>query len=58
MGFTEILTIVLVVLKALGYIHIAWWLCFLPEIIAVGLYLLTGAAGAGLSIFTWKKIRK
>lgn len=39
MGFTEVLTLVLVVLNATHYIHISWWLAFLPEIVAVGIYI-------------------
>jgi hypothetical protein len=34
MGFTEILTIICVLLKAFGVITWSWWLVFLPEIIA------------------------
>lgn len=39
MGFTEILTIIFVLLKVFGVISWSWWLVFLPEIIAVGLYV-------------------
>ena len=35
MGFTEILTIIFIVLKLLGVITWAWWVCLLPEIIIV-----------------------
>lgn len=38
MGFTEILTIIFIVLKLLGVITWAWWVCLLPEIIAGVLY--------------------
>jgi ABC-type bacteriocin/lantibiotic exporter with double-glycine peptidase domain len=40
MGFTEILTIIFVVLKLIGIISWSWWLVFMPEIIAVVLYIL------------------
>ena len=40
MGFTEILTIIFVVLKLIGIISWSWWLVFMPEIIAVALYVL------------------
>ncbi len=40
MGFTEILTIIFVVLKLIGVISWSWWLVFSPEIIAVVLYAL------------------
>lgn len=44
MGFTEILTIIFVILKLTGCIAWSWWLVLLPEIIAVGLYLIWLAA--------------
>lgn len=40
MGITEILTIIFVVMKLIGVISWSWWLVFLPEIIAVGIYLI------------------
>lgn len=40
MGFTELLTIVFVVLKLIGVISWSWWLVLLPEIIASGLYVI------------------
>jgi hypothetical protein len=40
MGFTEVLTIVLVVLNATHNIHISWWLAFAPELAAAALYLI------------------
>lgn len=40
MGFTEVLTIVFIVLKLLGVISWSWWLVCLPEIIAVAFYLI------------------
>ena len=38
MGFTEILTLIFVVLKLLGVIEWGWLLVFLPEIIALAIY--------------------
>lgn len=38
MGFTEVLTIVFVVMKLIGVISWPWVVVFLPEIIAVGAY--------------------
>lgn len=35
MGFTELLTIVFIVLKLTGQVDWSWWLVLLPEIIAV-----------------------
>jgi hypothetical protein len=40
MGLLEILTIVFVVLKLTDVISWSWWLVLLPEIIAVGLYII------------------
>lgn len=40
MGFTELLTIVFIVLKALGKIDWSWWIVFLPEMIAAVLYII------------------
>ena len=40
MGFTEVLTIVFVVLKLLGKIDWSWWLVLLPEIIVVAIYII------------------
>jgi hypothetical protein len=40
MGLAEILTIVFVVLKLMDVISWSWWLVLLPEIIAVGLYII------------------
>ena len=39
MGFTEVLTIVFIVLKLLGAISWGWFYVLLPEIIAVALYI-------------------
>ena len=40
MGLLEVLTIVFVVLKLTSIIDWSWWLVLLPEIIAIGLYIL------------------
>ena len=40
MGFTEVLTIVFIVLKLLGKIDWSWFCVLLPEIIAVAIYIL------------------
>lgn len=42
MGLAEVLTVVFVVLKLVGVIDWSWWLVLLPEIIAVGFYILGG----------------
>jgi len=38
MGFTEVLTIVFIVLKLIGVINWSWFFVLLPEIIAFVLY--------------------
>lgn len=38
MGFTEVLTIVFIVLKLLGVISWSWWIVLLPEILAFIVY--------------------
>lgn len=40
MGFTEVLTIIFIVLKILGKIDWSWWLVLLPEIAAAVVYIL------------------
>ena len=40
MGFTEVLTIVFIVLKLLGEIDWSWFLVLLPEILAVAIYII------------------
>lgn len=40
MGFTEVLTIIFIVLKLLGVIDWNWFLVLLPEIIAFAFYML------------------
>ena len=58
MGFTEILTIVFIVLKLLGVITWSWWLVLLPEIIALALYVIVLIFGL-LGVFnTHRSVRK
>jgi hypothetical protein len=40
MGFTETLTVLLVVLKLVGVIHISWFFALLPEILALSVYVI------------------
>ena len=54
MGLAEVLTIIFVVLKLVGVIDWSWWLVLLPEIIAVGLYIL----GGSLKISLRRKIKQ
>lgn len=53
MGFTEVLTIIFVIMKLIGVIHWNWFMVLLPEIIAFVLYgimvVLVVIGGAKLS---------
>lgn len=40
MGVLNLLTIVFVIAKILGYISWSWWIVFLPTIVSVGLTIL------------------
>jgi hypothetical protein len=40
MGFAEVLTIIFVVSKLVGLIDWSWWFVLLPELIAIGIYLI------------------
>ena len=40
MGFTEVLTIIFIVLKLLNIIDWNWFLVLLPEIIALTIYII------------------
>lgn len=55
MGFTEVLTIVFIVLKLTGVITWAWHLVLLPEIIAIGGYVLVVIVTLLISIITYIK---
>lgn len=62
MGFTEFLTLVFIALKLLGVISWSWWLVLLPEIIALGFYVIIFLLGIfGVSFGarkTHKQIKK
>lgn len=58
MGFTEILTIIFIVLKLLGVITWAWWVCLLPEILAGVLYVVIVVAQLVAIHKTHKSIKK
>lgn len=51
MGFLEVLTIVLVILKATGHLDWSWWQVFIPEYISAGIVLLA-IGGAALGFFS------
>lgn len=54
MGFTEILTVVFVILKLTGAIAWSWWLVLLPELIALPIYICYVVAYA----VAFRRIRK
>lgn len=54
MGFTEILTIIFIVLKLLNIIDWNWFLVLLPEIIALTIHLIVVIIG----IFQYRNINK
>lgn len=58
MGFTEVLTIVFVILKLIDVIDWSWWLVLLPEIIAVGIYLIVFVIQLVLFLKVKGKIKK
>lgn len=58
MGFTEVLTIIFIVLKLLGVITWTWWVCLLPEIIAGVLYVVIVVAQLVAIYKTHKSIKK
>jgi hypothetical protein len=58
MGFTEILTIVFVLLKVFGIVSWSWWVVFLPEIIAIVLYVFLLIVGIVSTHKTTKSFRK
>lgn len=50
MGFTEVLTIVFVILKLCGVISWGWFYVLLPEIIGLGLYVLLAIWHVALTV--------
>ena len=58
MGFTEILTIIFIVLKLLGVITWGLWVFLLPEIIAIVLYVIVVVAELVSIYKTHKSIKK
>lgn len=45
MGFTELLTIIFVLLKVFGVVSWSWWVVFLPEIVGIVLYIILFVIG-------------
>ena len=57
-GFIGLLTIVLVVLKALGYITWSWWIVFLPMFASFGIFIIVWCGSLWTSFIFAKKIDK
>lgn len=58
MGFTELLTIVFIVLKLVGVISWSWGYVLLPEIIAVAIYVIVFFAGLFGTFSATKSVKK
>lgn len=54
MGLLELLTIIFVVLKLCSVITWSWWTVFIPEYIAIGIYVI----GFTLMSFGFVKVNK
>ncbi|RIJ65519.1 transmembrane Fragile-X-F protein [Rummeliibacillus sp. POC4] len=57
MGVTELLTIIFVVLKLTDTVTWSWWIVLLPELIAVGIYLILFIVWLVLFIIAIIKVR-
>ena len=57
MGFTEVLTLLFIVLKVFGIIAWSWWIVLLPEIIAVGFYAILAVLAGSLGVHIWKGLK-
>ena len=58
MGFTELLTLVFIVLKLTGAIAWSWWLVLLPEIIAGVGYIAIIAYAIYINVSASREIKK
>lgn len=58
MGLLEVLTIIFVVLKLTGVINWNWFLVLLPELIAIGLYVVWISLATAIFHKAKKKIEK
>lgn len=58
MGFTEVLTVVFIVLKLMGVIAWSWWLVLLPELIALVPYTIILVVWLVLVIKMLKEVKQ
>lgn len=56
MGICELLTVAFIVLKLIGKVDWSWWIVLLPEIIAVGLYLVLAVFSVWQQVTVTKEI--
>lgn len=56
MGIAELLTVAFIVLKLIGKVDWSWWIVLLPEIIAVGLYLVLAFVSVWQQVTVTKEI--
>lgn len=57
MGFTEVLTLLFIVLKVFGIITWSWWIVLLPEIIAVVFYAILVISVVLFNVHIWKGLK-
>lgn len=58
MGFTEVLTIIFIVLKLLGVISWSWWFVLLPEILAFVVYAIMVISAVVVNVKAHRNIQK
>lgn len=58
MGFTEVLTIIFIVMKLLGVISWSWWLVLLPEILAFVVYAIMVISAVVVNAKAYRNIQK
>jgi len=57
MGFTEILTLLFIVLKVFGIVAWSWWIVLMPEIIAVAFYAILAISALLFGAHIWKGLK-
>lgn len=58
MGFTEVLTIIFIVLKLLGVISWSWWIVLLPEIVMAVIYVIMVLSVVLVNVKAHRNIKK
>jgi len=57
MGFTEILTLLFIILKVFGIVAWSWWIVLMPEIIAVAFYAILAISAVLFGVHIWKGLK-